>query len=542
MSVSNQTVELKTQELVFIGNMFVDPAQMVRYSTFVETNNMIVTEPAKSIWRKLYIYYSKYNGLPEEQDFVSIFGEKEAENLNLGISVAGSEETRAAFILDTFYETMRTNVFKQVSSSLAEIYEDGRVDNKKARAVIDGVYTKLSVIDRSASSTQEGDLSSIFETWMGGKLQMQRPRLPVPIPGLEFLSGTPIGSVNVIVGSYGSGKSSALCTMAAELTKTCDVLYVTLETPAESLAFRILSNCTNGAVPSNYVFLDPLSVDDSERPKVKSALQAVDDEIWNRHNVYFLDLPAGEVSPAQLALYLRNLHFREKVNIPVMIVDYAALMKTNAGTGREEIGWGYTGVILKELAAVAKGLGITIWVAAQAGGEKAHTVTTLNTTNFKPMRGSDLYGSKEVLQDASMVLGLAFLRSRTYPRLAAGIISTIKNRYGEEFYDFVCTMDYSKAMLRSHGVIPDSSVGECIDFVNEQLKVDEAEYAQLLKLRRQDEAESVMVPMYKKPAKQPIVRVNQAKKPARAKQTDSSGSRVPDPIRQGTTNSQDSVY
>lgn len=536
MPVNDQTVELKTQELVFIGNMFVDPPQMARYATFVETNHMISTEPAKSIWRALYLYYTKYNALPDECDFVSVFGEKGSENLELGIAVAGSEETRASFILDTFADTMKANVFKQVSSKLAEIYEDGKVDNDKARKAIDSVYTKLSIIERAASNTEEGDMASVFETWMDGKLQMQKPRIPIPIPGLGFMAGTPVGSVNVIVGSYGSGKTSSLCTMAAELCKKHNVLYVTLETPAESLAFRVMSNCTGGAVPSSYVFLDPRAVDDNERDAVKYAKEAARTEIKNRHNVYFLDLPAGEVSPAQLALYLRNLHFREKVNIPVMIIDYAALMKTNAGTGREEIGWGYTGVILKELSAVAKSLGITIWVAAQAGGEKAHTVTTSNPTNFKPMRGNDLYGSKEVLQDASLVLGLSFLRSRDHPRLAAGVISTIKNRYGEEFYDFACTMDYSKSTIKSLGVLPNEGDGDCVDIVTDLLRATELELEQMNKLQRKVKAEKVMVPMYKRPDRPHALYVNQAKKPTPVAKT------PPKAIQQGEMNSQDAMY
>ena len=66
MPVNDQTVELKTQELVFIGNMFVDPPQMARYATFVETNHMISTEPAKSIWRALYLYYTPEGSTQKE--------------------------------------------------------------------------------------------------------------------------------------------------------------------------------------------------------------------------------------------------------------------------------------------------------------------------------------------------------------------------------------------------------------------------------------------------------------------------------------------
>lgn len=882
MAVNDQTVELKTQELVFIGNMFINPQQMVRYATFVETNKMIETEPARSIWRALYLYYSKYNDLPDEKDFVPIFGEKGAENLQLGIAVAGSEETRASFILDTFADTMKANVFKQVSSKLAEIYAEGKVDNDKAKKAIDSVYTKLSIIDRSANNTEEGDLVSIFHTWVDGNLQMQRPRIPIPIPGLEFMSGTPVGSVNVVVGSYGSGKeqpkslviptpdgnkvfgslrpgdrvfgadgkptqvlgvfdnglkdiyrvtfndgsstlcgaghlwavrdhedrmrvkvckdsadtwqvltteeivkrgvrrsrkwqsicqweipsyqpvqyqsdvavpvhpylmglwlgigdnagrlwfsfngveilkrlkrlglvssqndkriqaipcvfidglkdrlfgvnltnlcreeryiptvylessvedriellrglleshgeclsagpnycfgstsrnlcesvsvlvrslagkaypvrsrrwlgsekdsmdidsyfvdlvlpptifharatnnkgwsltrwidsierldsqeecmcikvanpdglyltndfivthnTSTLCTMAAELSKSCNVLYVTLETPAESLAFRIMSNFTDGAVASNTVFLNPSSVTDNEVETLKGIRNALVSGLNNRYTVYFLDLPAGEVSPAQLALYLRNLHFRDKVNIPVMIIDYAALMKTNAGTGREEIGWGYTGVILKELSAVAKGLGITIWVAAQAGGEKAHTIMSSNPINFKPLRGNDLYGSKEVLQDASLVLGLSFLRSREYPRLAAGIISTIKNRYGEEFYDMLCTMDYSKSLLKSEGVMPvDIGDGDCVDTVTNVLRDLELKFAQLRKLQRKTDISQSVVPFYNMSFKSTSGSVNKPKTPAAPVEKS-----VPESIRQGTVSSQDSTY
>ena len=152
------------------------------------------------------------------------------------------------------------------------------------------------------------------------------------------------------------------------------------------------------------------------------------------------------------------------------------------------------------------------------------------------MRGNDLYGSKEVLQDASLVLGLSFLRSRDHPRLAAGVISTIKNRYGEEFYDFACTMDYSKSTIKSLGVLPNENDGDCVDVVNDLLRATELELEQMNKLQRKARAENVLVPMYKRPDRPNVLKLNQAKKPTPVAKT------PPKAIQQGEMNSQDAMY
>ena len=550
MAVNDQTVELKTQELVFIGNLFLEPDHMSKYATFIESNDLISTEPAKSIWSTIYKHYMEYGALPCEEDFLAKFGEKGKENLDLGIAIAGSEETRASFILDTFHETMRTNIYKQASSKLATIYEDGHVDNEKAKEVLDSVYSKLAVIDQSESFSTETDLRSVVDQWKQGQLVMQQPRVPVPLPGLDFMQGSPVGSVNVIVGAYGSGKSAMLCAMAAYLSQTVDVLYVTLETPASTLGFRILSNYTEGAMPSNYVFLDPNSVYGEDRSLVKEKIVTVDEAIADRRNIYFLDVPAGSISPAQLDVYLRELRYRIGKSIPVMIVDYAALMKTNSGAGREDIGWGYTGVILKELAAVAKRRNMVIWAAAQAGGDKAHTFTTASMNSYKPLRGYDLYGSKEVLQDASLVLGMSFVRSSSYPRMAVGIISTIKNRYGDEFYDYICSVDYSKAKFEIHGALVDLDDAERVDAVLNLLRSTEMDLdrrKQLMKNKMKSESASGLSLEFESTG--PVIYdpselnsknalysrvINRGKKP--------SNSITPEKLAQEETNSQDASY
>ena len=463
MASGANMVELKTQEIVFLGNMFVHTSEMVQYAQVVEDNGLISTEPAKSIWKKMITYFQKYDCLPPEDLFEGIFTEKELENLNLGIAIAGSEVEHAMFILDCFADTAKTILYKQSMARLEKLFDDGKADLEHANESIKILTDALLAVERVASG-QADNIASTLKEWRAGRLRVQSGFMPIPIPGLEFVRGTPAGSVNVIVGGYGAGKSSSLCTMASELVKTQNVLYVTLEMPAEVISFRIMSCQSAGKISSDLVFLDPRTFTDNERKRINE----LTDQVQGKYSVHLLDLPAGSATSNQLELYLTNLITRYKLQVGTVIVDYAALMKTNTGAGKEDIGWGYTGVILKELAAVAKKLGITIWTAAQAGGGAAHTIT--DATGFKPLRGNDLYGSKEVLQDASYVLGLSLMRSREFPRLATGILSTIKNRYGGEFHDYVCTVDYATSTLKSDGIVPHASDGDLITLVDRHLK------------------------------------------------------------------------
>lgn len=835
-------VELKTQEIVFLGNMFVDPKEMNQYGSVIETHELISTEPAKSIWKKMYTHYTKYGELPPDELMDNVFSDKELENLRLGIAIAGSEASRAMFILDQFIGTMHSMLYKRFMAALEKMFDSGNADIDNANDLMKKLSEDLLTI-RHLSGASVQSMGSIWESWSKGELMTQAPRIPIPIKGLEFVQGTPPSAVNVLIGHYGGGKeqpkslviptptgnrvwgslrpgdyvfgrngkptrvlevfdngvkdiyrvtfddgtstlcgaehlwtvrgraarrydrehgleqptwqtltttellkkriklphgkcsplrqwelpkidpveytqkdlpvhpyimgmwlgdgcrtnldinsthtevihkireladvsvhhnksrpgsktivvhglrrhleslglwghksstkfipqiyleasiedrlelfrglmdsdgeckqegqlcfgstskalvdgmgflirslggkartnrkvkktfyrdkqgnkvpckdfyrvsiampsgvvpflsvpkraeryngiseeryltrwidsieltetkeecmcitveaedglyltndfivthnTSTLCAMASQLSTTCNVLYVTLEMPAESIAFRILACQSQGKIQANHVFMNPNTWGDNEvQPVIKKAKEVINGE----HSIYFIDAPATTASPAQLDVYLKNFKNRYGLDVDVVIIDYAALMVTNSGASREDIGWGYTGVIIKELTAVAKKHGLVIWVAAQAGGESAHTVTSANSSSFKPLRGNQLYGSKEVLQDASYVLGLSFMRSSEFPHLAVGVLSTIKNRYGSEFYDYICSMDYSTASFESLGIAPGGSEGDLISLVEQHLRSMEQEFAVKNQLQNKQKVQSL---------------------------------------------------
>lgn len=136
-----------------------------------------------------------------------------------------------------------------------------------------------------------------------------------------------------------------------------------------------------------------------------------------------------------------------------VMVDYAALMRTNDNANRAELGWQYVGTIITELSAIAKKHNLVIWTAAQVGGEQGHvdSIAASEVNKVKPefrtLSGKDLYGSKEALHNASLVFGLSVIRSADCPWVASGILSTWKNRYSESFNDWLVRLDYSKSRI-----------------------------------------------------------------------------------------------
>lgn len=484
-------VELKTQEIVFVGHLYLNPTEILRYGQFLDSNNILTTEPAKSIWRKLRAYYDKYNDVPRWDTLSNLWGEKDLQNLTLGIELAEDDEVKAQFILDTFTDTMQLITYKKAVADMEKVLETGSnsIDHEiKLNKLIEierALGSQLNIV-RQAGVNPGGTNIEVFNDWAEGKLPFQQPTIPVPIPGMEWIQGTPIGTVNVLIGGYGTGKTSALCTMAAELSKTEDILYVTLETHSNAVVFKIAACQTDGKLPANYVFLNPATFTQEE---INSVDKAFEDNVKGRHTIYYLDMLPGQATATQIEGYLRNLMRQYSTTISTVFVDYAGLMRTNSGSGREDVGWGYTGTIITELSAVAKALNLTIWTAAQAGGDASHTVTDSMSTEFKPLRGGKLYGSKEVLFDASMALGISMMRSTQHSHLAVGVISTVKNRYGKEFYDYICEMDYSKSKLTVLGALRGMSEADTIETVRTQLRKIEREYEISYQMKHKQDAQ-----------------------------------------------------
>lgn len=471
-------IELKTQEIVFVGHLYLNPSEILRYGQFLDTNKILTTEPAKTIWRKLRSYYDKYNAVPDRDSLGSLWGEKYLENLMLGIEIAEDDEVKTQFILDTFSDTMQLLTYKKAVADMEKVLETGsnsldhEVKLNKLLEIERTLGTQLNIV-RQAGVNPGGTNIEVFNDWAEGKLPFQKPTIPIPIPGMDWVQGTPVGTVNVLIGGYGVGKTSSLCTMAAELSKTEDILYVTLETHSNAVVFKIAACQTDGKLPANYVFMNPATFTPEEAEAIDTAFS---NDIQGKHTIYYLDMLPGQATAAQIEGYLRNLMRQYSTTISTVFVDYAGLMRTNSGGGREDVGWGYTGTIITELSAVAKALNLTIWTAAQAGGDASHTVTDSIGTEFKPLRGGKLYGSKEVLFDASMALGISMMRSTQHSHLAVGVISTVKNRYGKEFYDYICEMDYSKSKLNVLGVLRGLSEADVIETVRTHLKKVERDY------------------------------------------------------------------
>lgn len=478
-------VELKVQEIVFVGHLYLNPSEILRYGQFLDTNNILTTDAAKSLWRKLRAYYDKYNDVPRWDTLGSLWGDKDVENLTLGVGIAEDDSVKAQFILDTFTDTMQLLTYKKAVADMEKVLETGsntidhEVKLNRLMEIERTLGSQLNIV-RQAGVNPGGTNISVLEDWAEGKLPFQQPTIPVPIPGMDWIQGTPVGTVNVLVGGYGTGKTSSLCTMAAELSKSEDILYVTLETHSNAVVFKIAACQTDGKLPANYVFMNPENLPSDD---MDSVYEAIASDVAPRHTIYYLDMLPGQATAAQIEGYLRNLMRQYSTTISTVFVDYAGLMRTNSGSGREDVGWGYTGTIITELSAVAKALNLTIWTAAQAGGDASHTVTDTISTEFKPIRGGKLYGSKEVLFDASMAFGMAMMRSTRHSHLAVGVISTIKNRYGKEFYDYICEMDYSKSKMAVLGVLRGMSEGDIIEAVNQRLKKIEGEYERTFYLK-----------------------------------------------------------
>lgn len=479
MALLNKSVaaqEAWAQELVFLGNLFNKPAIFSNYAPVLMAHEIFKTQPNKSIWEKTAAHYIKYGVLPVDPTVRSqVFTEKEIEVLASGQDVASDESGKTQFLLDSFDETIKLTMLKQLRATMDLCMSEGINDVGKALDVIGKTLGDIGRV--STSKLGLGSISDldVLTKWATGELSTQQPLVPIPLKGIEkYIAGVPRGEVNFMIAPYGKGKTTALCCLAAGMLDTSDVMYVTLEMPAPNILFKVLGSRSRGRVDSNMAFYKPDELDGEGQERVsKNAVDAIESYTNNPHRMYFLDVPARSIKATHIAMELQRLRV-QGAKIDSVIVDYGDLLQSEQG-GMADMGWQYMAAVAEELSALAKSEGVTVWSASQTG--KGLGSDSDDLKKFRPLRGKDLWGSDGKMHTGCLALGMSIYRLPKHPRYGVGALSTLKNRYaiGGFFGDMLVKVDYATSSIEVVGSITDLEIESGVWADTLQSMVDQTE-------------------------------------------------------------------
>ncbi len=469
------------QELVFLGNLYNNPTIFSNYAHVLLSHNLFKTQPNKTIWEKTAKYYMKYGLIPSDPLILTqVFDAKELEVLQGGRDVAADDSGNTQFLLDTFDETIKLTMLKQMRATLDLSLSDGIGDVSKSLDVIGSTLNNISLVTTSKLGLGASVDLDILNKWAHGELPTQQPLVPIPIPGIEeYISGVPRGEVNYVIAPYGRGKTTVLCCIAAGMLDTSDVLYVSLEMPAANLLFKILGARTTGKVDSNLSFYSIHDEKTASKFNVDSTLDVLEEYAKTPFRMYFLDVPARSIKASNIAIEVQRLRL-QGAKIDSVIIDYGDLLQSEQG-GMADMGWQYMAAVSEELAAMAKREGVTVWTASQTGKGLGSDSDNLRT--FRPLRGKDLWGSDGKMHTGCIALGMSVHRSARFPRYGVGALSTLKNRYalGGFFGDLVMKIDYATSQMQVVGAVKDVDAdGELWADVLQPL-IDDIEQQELIK-------------------------------------------------------------
>lgn len=241
--------------------------------------------------------------------------------------------------------------------------------------------------------------------------------------------GLPAKTLNIVMGSTGTGKSLVMCHMAASaLSMGRNVLYITLELSEEEVGKRIDANLLN----TEFVDLMALSNDMYEK-KVR-ALQSK-----TNGKLIIKEYPTASASVLHFKALLNELNLKKNFKPDIIFIDYINICSSariKMGTGVNS--YSYIKSIAEEIRGLAVEFNVPVMSATQTNRSGS------NNSDIDLDNVSDSFG-------LPMTADMMFVLIATEELTALGqiMIKQLKNRYGDENENkrFVIGVDKKKMKL-----------------------------------------------------------------------------------------------
>lgn len=363
-------------------------------------------------------YYVQYKCAPTMNVFKVKLDSLENEVLNKAIKeqlravYVHTNDTDIKFVKEQFLEFCKNQKLKKAIWDSTDYLKLGQYDNIK------------KVIDEAMKAGSERNLGhEYFQDVEKRMSEMARCSIKTNWEEIDKLldGGLAKGELGFVVAPAGSGKSWLLARLGAEAMKNGkNVAHFTLELNENYVGLRY-DSCFTGID-----FQDIRNHVDT----VKQKIEEIPGKLFIK---YF---PIKTIAPHTLKMHVERIQMLTGVNIDLIVVDYADLLRP-AMADKNANSYSEAGSVYEELRAVAGELQIPVWSASQAhrGAHEADTIQAHNVAD-----------SYRKIMSGDFVISLS--RKMNDKQTSTARIHIIKNRFGADGLTFPTYFNSSNGDIR----------------------------------------------------------------------------------------------
>ena len=377
---------------------------------------------------------------PTLKTFVGVFKEYFDKNMDtpsydmmeIKLREKAYGENDMTYFLDTIKKLRDTssegiNDIHETASKFFKQQSIIKAANRILQIAGDGDISKydqcLDIIQKSLNAGNSDDLGThILDNLDDVLSDDYRCTIPTGIGKIDEIleGGLGKGELGVIIGPSSFGKTSlttamashaATCKCEANGNKGFKVVQIVFEDRIKQIQRKHIGRLTN------------VEAKDLSKPDfigtVKSKINSLEDKELIKNNVIIKKYASGEITPTQIAQYLRRL-INSGFKPDLVIVDYFECLKLERGYETTDSEWTKEGVTMRKLESMASELDIALWVPTQGSRDSLGAeIVTMDKSG----------GSIKKIQIGHIVMSIA----RTMEDIAKCLatIAILKNRAGK---------------------------------------------------------------------------------------------------------------
>lgn len=391
---------------------------------------------SKVVFKLFHTYLMKYNVLPSKE---ALIVDLESSS---GLPASVYEETKEKI---AGFEKSEDNDFEWLIDNTEKFCQDSALHN----AIMESVL----ILDGKSKDKSKGVIPQLlsdalavsFDTSIGHDFILdaearydfyhtKETKVPFDLEYLNLITGGGVSgpSLNVLMGSTGTGKSLVMCHMAAAAYLAgYNVLYITLEMSEQRIMERIDANILN--IPVQDLELLPKETYLKKISKVKDKL---------KNKIVAKEYPTASASAANFRHLIHELKIKRNMVPDIIFIDYlnicaSARLKMSANVNS----YTYVKSIAEEIRGLSMELGVPIISATQSNRDGANN-SDVDITNV-----SESFGLA-----ATVDLLIAIIATDELTELNQYMFKQLKNRYGDLNFHKTFLIGVDKAKMRLYNV------------------------------------------------------------------------------------------
>lgn len=370
----------------------------------------------RAVFETIVDYISKYNKLPNATVLAIEYGNSDVGRMTSSGEVLGKIQSLSDYIPQNLgWLIDKTEAWCKNQALMLAITEavsiiDGKILAKDRGAIPEILQNALSIsFDTAVGHDYFMDAATRFDAYSNVE-----DRIPFDIDMLNVITdgGVGRGTLNVLLGGTGTGKSLWLCHLSAGyLSAGKNVLYITMEMSENRIAERIDANLIDVEVKkiknlSKQTFVDKIA------------------KIQGRTNGKLIvkQYPTGAAHAGHFRALLQELKTKKDFVPDIICVDYINICSSSRikAIGGSVNSYTYVKSIAEELRALGIEADAALWTATQT------TRSGFDNSDVELTDTSESWGLP-----ASSDLFLAIINTEELEAAGQYLVKQLKNRYNE---------------------------------------------------------------------------------------------------------------